>query len=69
MTRENFMFFGILTLLISAVFTFFGTSAPLITGLLMEKASNVSLEYYNLLNIPVAILVGLFISSRESWLE
>ena len=40
-TRENFMFFGILTLLISAIFTFFGTSAPLITGILMEKASNV----------------------------
>ena len=61
-TRENFMFFGILTLLISAIFTFFGTSAPLITGIFLGKASNVSLEYYNLLNIPVAILIGLFIS-------
>ena len=62
LTRENFMFFGILTILISAIFTFFGTSAPLITGIFFDKASNVSLEYYNLLNIPVAILVGLFIS-------
>jgi cytochrome c-type biogenesis protein CcmF len=61
-TRENFMFFGILTLLISAIFTFLGTSAPLITGIFLEKASNVSLEYYNLLNIPVAILVGIFIA-------
>jgi len=61
-TRENFMFFGILTILISAIFTFFGTSAPLITGIFMDKASNVSLEYYNLLNIPVAILIGMFIA-------
>ena len=38
-TRENFMFFGILTILISAIFTFFGTSAPLITGIFMGKAS------------------------------
>lgn len=61
-TRENFMFFGILTILISAVFTFLGTSAPLLTGIFLDKASNVSLEYYNLLNIPVAILIGLFIA-------
>jgi len=61
-TRENFMFFGILTIFISAIFTFFGTSAPLLTGIFMGKASNVSLEYYNLLNIPVAILIGLFIA-------
>ena len=61
-TRENFMFFGILTILISATFTFLGTSAPLLTGIFLGKASNVSLEYYNLLNIPVAILIGLFIA-------
>jgi cytochrome c-type biogenesis protein CcmF len=61
-TRENFMFFGILTILISSIFTFLGTSAPLITGIFAGKASNVSLEYYNLLNIPVVILAGLFIA-------
>lgn len=61
-TRENFMFFGILALSISAILTFFGMSAPLLTSFFMEKSSNVSLEYYNLLNIPVAILVGLFIA-------
>jgi cytochrome c-type biogenesis protein CcmF len=61
-TRESFMLFGILALLLSAIFTFFGTSAPLITGLFSDTASNVTLEYYNLLNAPIAILLGFFIA-------
>lgn len=61
-TRESFMLFGILTILISAVFTFFGTSSPLFTKLIFGESSNVSLEYYNLLNTPVIILVGIFIA-------
>ena len=61
-TRESFMLFGILALLLSAIFTFFGTSAPLFTGLFSETASNVTLEYYNLLNAPIAILIGFFIA-------
>lgn len=61
MTRGSFMLFGVLALLVSAILTFFGTSAPIITGIL-GQASNVSTEYYNLLNAPIAILVGLFIS-------
>ena len=62
LTRESFMLFGALSLIISALFTFFGTSAPLLTGLLADKTSNVTTEYYNLLNAPVAILVGIFIA-------
>jgi cytochrome c-type biogenesis protein CcmF len=61
-TRESFMLFGILALILSAIFTFFGTSAPLLTGLFSETASNVTLEYYNLLNAPIAILLGFFIA-------
>lgn len=61
-TRGNFMLFGMISLVISAIFTFFGTSSPLLTGLFAEKASNVTTEYYNLLNAPVAILLGFFIA-------
>jgi cytochrome c-type biogenesis protein CcmF len=61
-TRESFMLFGMLALILSAIFTFFGTSAPLITGFLSEKASDVSIDYYNMLNAPVAILLGFFIA-------
>ena len=61
-TRENFMLFGILALLLSAIFTFLGTSAPLITGFFSDKPSNVTLDYYNLLNAPIAILFGFFLA-------
>ena len=61
-TREGFMLFGILVLILSAIFTFFGTSAPLITGFFSDTPSNVTLEYYNLLNAPIAILLGFFIA-------
>ncbi|MBW1765099.1 MAG: cytochrome c biogenesis protein CcsA, partial [Deltaproteobacteria bacterium] len=61
-TRESFMLFGMLALILSAIFTFLGTSAPLYTGLFSGKASDVSLEYYNLLNAPIAIILGFFIS-------
>jgi cytochrome c-type biogenesis protein CcmF len=68
-TRETFMLFGMLALLLSSIFTFFGTSAPLLTGIFSDKPSNVSTDYYNLLNAPVAILIGLFIalSPMLSW--
>jgi cytochrome c-type biogenesis protein CcmF len=62
LSRESFMLFGILALLLSAIFTFLGTSAPLLTGFFSETPSNVTLEYYNLLNAPVAILLGFFIA-------
>jgi cytochrome c-type biogenesis protein CcmF len=61
-TRESFILFGILALLLSAIFTFFGTSAPLLTGFFNDTPSNVTLEYYNLLNAPIAILLGFFIA-------
>jgi cytochrome c-type biogenesis protein CcmF len=68
-TRENFMFFGMLTLLLSSILTFFGTSAPLFSGIFLDQASDVSIEYYTLLNTPVALLLGFFIaiSPALSW--
>ncbi len=60
--RESFMLFGMLALILSAIFTFLGTSAPLYTGWFSDKASDVSLEYYNLLNAPIAIILGFFIA-------
>ncbi len=60
-TRESFLLFGMLIMLVLAVLTFFGTSSPIITGL-FGTASNVSIEYYNLIAKPVAILFALFIA-------
>ncbi len=61
-TRESLMFFGVLTLLLSSVLTFFGTSAPLLSAIFVGQASDVSIEYYNLLNTPIAILLGFLIA-------
>jgi len=61
-TRESFMLFGMLALILSAVFTFLGTSAPLYTGWFSEQPSDVSLDYYHLLNAPIAIILGFFIA-------
>jgi len=68
-TRENFLFFGILALVLLAILTFIGTSSPLITGIFMEKASNVSTDYYNTLAGPLAILMSflLALSPVLSW--
>jgi cytochrome c-type biogenesis protein CcmF len=62
LTRETFMLFGLLSLLLSAIFTFIGTSTPLFTQILLENPSDVSVDYYNLLNTPVALLIGIFLS-------
>lgn len=68
MSRESFMLFGILTLLILAALTFIGTSSPIISGFFGE-ASNVSIEYYNTLAGPLAILMAVFVSlsPRLAW--
>ncbi|MBD3226271.1 MAG: hypothetical protein GF313_16200 [Caldithrix sp.] len=60
-TRESFMLFGLIALLAMAIFTFFGTSSPIITGLFGE-ASNVSIDYYNTMAAPIAILMALLIA-------
>jgi cytochrome c-type biogenesis protein CcmF len=68
LSRETFIFVGLMTLLISAIFTFIGTSSPIFTGL-VGKASNVSQNYYNTIHIPIAIfmLLTLGISPALTW--
>jgi len=61
LTRETFIFFGILVLLVLAVFTFFGTSSPIFTGF-FGTASNVSPNYYNTLAVPIAMLMAVLIA-------
>lgn len=61
LSRETFLLFGIILLLILAALTFFGTSSPLITGLL-DKASNVSIDYYNAIAGPIGISMALLIA-------
>jgi len=70
-TRENFMFFGILTLLLSSILTLFGTSAPLLSSIFMDQATDVSIEYYYLINTPVVLLLGFFIavSPGLNWMK
>ncbi len=60
-SRENFMLLGILVLSILAIFTFIGTSSPLLTGL-FGTASNVSINYYNSLAGPLGIILAAFIA-------
>lgn len=59
-SRESFILFGILVLMILAILTFIGTSSPIITGI-FGTASNVSVDYYNTLAGPIAILMAVFI--------
>ncbi|HED09208.1 MAG TPA: hypothetical protein ENJ10_00830 [Caldithrix abyssi] len=61
-TREFFMAFGILTILLLATFTLIGTSWPLISGMIMENAQSVDISAYNNITGPLAILMGLLIA-------
>ena len=60
-TRETFLLFGIIILMVLATFTFFGTSSPLITGI-FGNASNVSIDYYNAIAGPIGIIMALLIA-------
>lgn len=60
-TRESFILFGILLLALFAILVFIGTSSPLITSL-FGKPSNVSVNYYNTIAEPIAILMALLIA-------
>lgn len=60
-SREFGLIAAIILLCLSTLFTGLGTSAPLITRVL-EKASKVSTEFYVNVNLPLAILLLLFLS-------
>jgi cytochrome c-type biogenesis protein CcmF len=55
-SRETFILVGMMTLLFSGIIIFVGTSSPIYTGLL-GKPSNVSLDFYNTVSIPISILM------------
>lgn len=55
--QENFIGYGILITTIFAILVFIGTSSPLLTSLLSNKAANVSIEYYYLVGTTISILM------------
>lgn len=61
-TRELFMSFGMIFILLLAAFTFVGTSWPLISGIFFDKAESVNLEAYNQFSGPIAIFMGFLIA-------
>ncbi len=61
-TRELFMSFGMLFILMLTVFTFVGTSWPLITSFFMEKPQSIELSWYNKIAGPIAIIMGFLIA-------
>ncbi len=55
-SRETFILMGMLTLLFTGITVFIGTSSPIYTGL-FGQPSNVSMDFYNTISIPVAALM------------
>ena len=55
-TRETFIFAGLMALLLTAIFVFIATSAPIYTSL-FGKPSNVSPHYYNQIIVPIAAII------------
>lgn len=68
LSRETFILIGLVTLLITGLIVFIATSSPIYTGLLGQP-SNVSIDFYNLMSIPIsiAILASLAIAPLLVW--
>lgn len=56
-TRETFLVFGMMVLILSGILTFVGMSFPLFSSLFGQPTS-VPTSYYNKLHIPIAILIA-----------
>ncbi|HSM51950.1 MAG TPA: cytochrome c biogenesis protein CcsA, partial [Thermoanaerobaculia bacterium] len=71
LSRGTFVVMGTIALLASAIVVTFGTSAPLLTRF-MENPGQVGPEFYNRVNMPIAVLVAFllalvpFLSWRET---
>jgi len=67
-SRETFILIGLLTLLFTGIFVFIGTSAPIYTGL-FGQPSNVSVDFYNTITIPIAMfmLISMAIAPLLAW--
>ena len=59
-SRESMMWLGQLVFMLMCALTAVGMSAPLITRL-FGPASNVQTQYYNLVNAPLAVAMGLLL--------
>jgi cytochrome c-type biogenesis protein CcmF len=59
--RENVLLAGMLLLVASGTLTILGTSSPIISGWFGEP-SQVDISFYNKVNLPIAIAMGLFIA-------
>lgn len=66
--REFVLAIGMIVLCASGLFIIVGTSSPLITGL-FGNASQVDISFYNKVNLPIAILMGILlgITPYLSW--
>ncbi|HEX6900472.1 MAG TPA: cytochrome c-type biogenesis CcmF C-terminal domain-containing protein [Thermoanaerobaculia bacterium] len=60
-SRGNFLVLSTITLTISAVIITVGTSAPLLTRF-MADPSQVGPSFYNKVNLPIALLIGLLLA-------
>ncbi len=58
--RELTLLLGLYVLCVAGLFVFFGMSSPILTGL-WGKASQVDVSFYNKVNLPVAIAIGLLL--------
>jgi cytochrome c-type biogenesis protein CcmF len=59
-SREVALLLSMVVLCLSAAFIFVGMSSPIITGII-GKASQVDISYYNTVNEPIAIAIGLLL--------
>jgi len=60
LNREVILSLSLFALLAAALFTFAGMSSPIITGVL-GKASQVDTSFYDKVNLPVGIVIGLLL--------
>ncbi len=60
LNREMTLAISMAVLLLGVLFTFFGMSSPLLTGM-FGKASQVDTSFYNKVNLPVAIGIALLL--------
>jgi cytochrome c-type biogenesis protein CcmF len=58
-SRESGLFWSMIVFCLSALFIFVGTSSPIITGFLYANPSQVDIGFYNKVNLPVGIFIGL----------
>lgn len=61
LNRESGLFWSMVVLLLSGLFTFIGTSSPIITGIFSSSPTPVETTFYNRVNFPLGILILLLL--------